>query len=109
MGNLTRLLCAAALLGMAQEAAWPQDRACTFAEWGYSYYRIEQQGETWTYVLTASGPNWRNRPYGYHAPGHLGCESCSSASTGVGGLYHFSDQADLRSATAAERAQRRTE
>src|SRR5262245_66409819 len=101
MNKLTRLLCGAALFGMAQGAARAQDQACKFAEWGYSYYSIEQQGEAWTYLLTASGPYWRNNPYGYHAPGFLVCESCSSAGKVWGGLYHFSDQAELRPATAA--------
>src|SRR5262245_4902144 len=79
------------------------------SEWGYSYYRIEQQGEAWTYLLTVSGSNWRNKPYGYHAPGYLVCESCSSAGKGWGGLYHFSDQAKSQPATAAERAELRNE
>src|SRR5262245_15515449 len=79
------------------------------SEWGYSYYRIEQQGEAWTYLLTVSGSNWRNKPYGYHAPGYLVCESCSSAGKGWGGLYHFSDQAKSQPATAAERAELRKE
>jgi hypothetical protein len=109
MSKFAKLLCAAALFGMAQGPARAEDHACKFAEWGYSYYRIEQQGEAWTYLLTASGPNWRNKPYGYHAPGFLVCESCSLAGKVWGGLYHFSDQAELRPATAAERAEMRKE
>ena len=109
MSKLIAFVCAAVLFGLAQGAARAHDRACKFAEWGYGYYRIEQQGEPWTYVLTASGPNWRTIPYGYHAPGGLVCESCSSASIEQWGLYNFADQADLRPATAAERAERRKE
>jgi len=89
---------------MARDAAHAEDHACKFAEWGYSYYRIGQQGETWTYLLTASGPNWQNVPYGYHAPGAL-----VSGGKGWFGLYHFSDQAELRPATAAARAELRKE
>jgi len=107
MGKLIRLLCAVVLFGIVQGAAQAENGACKFAEWGYSYFRVEQQGETWTYVLAAAGPNWRNAPYGYHAPGYLSCESCSER--GWGGLYHFSDKADLQPATAAERAERRKE
>jgi hypothetical protein len=59
------------------------------------------------HTCSAAGPNWRNVPYGYHAPGYLGCESCSER--GWGGLYYFSDRADLKPATAAERAERRKE
>src|SRR6266545_2979449 len=102
MSKLSSLLCALALFGIAHDAARSEDRACRFAEWGYSYYRIEQEGETWTYLLTASGPNWRNIPYGYHGPGYLAYE-------GAGGLYHFGDRAELQPATAAERAARRKE
>jgi hypothetical protein len=109
MSKLIRLLCVVALFGIAQGAARAENQTCKFAQWGYSYYSIEQQGETWTYVLTASGPDWRNVPYGYHAPGYLICESCSSAGKGWGGLYHFDDRADLRPTTAAERAERRKE
>ena len=104
MRKLTKLLCAAALFGMAQDAARAEDHACKFVEWGYGYYRIEQRGESWTYLLTASGPDWRTIPYGYHAPGSL-----VSAGKGWDGLYHFSDQAELRPATAAERAELRKE
>jgi len=102
MCKLIGLLCAAALSGIAQGTAHAEDRACKFVEWGYSYFRIEQQSETWTYLLTASGPHWRSIPYGYHAPGYLVSDRGS-------GLYHFNDQADLRPATAAERAKRRNE
>jgi hypothetical protein len=105
MRKLIASVSAAALFGFAQGAAQAQDRACKFAEWGCGYYRIEQQGEPWTYVLTASGPNWKTIPYGYHAPGGLVCESCSSSSIKQWGLYYFGDQADLRPATAAERAE----
>jgi hypothetical protein len=94
-------------IGIAQGAAQAENGACKFAEWGYSYVRVEQQGETWTYLLTAGGPSWRNSPYGYHAPGYLACASCSER--GWGGLYYFSDKADLQPATAAERAERRKE
>ena len=107
MGKLIRLLCAIALFGMAQGTAQAENAACKFAEWGYSYFRVEQQGETWTYLLTAAGPKWRNIPYGYHAPGYLVCESCSDREWG--GLYYFGDKADLQPATAAERAERRKE
>ena len=107
MGKLIRLFCAVMLFGIAQGAARAENGACRFAEWGYSYFRVEQQGETWTYLLAAAGPNWRNIPYGYHAPGYLVCESCSEREWG--GLYHFSDRADLQPATAAERAERRKE
>jgi hypothetical protein len=101
MNKLTRLLCGAALFGMAEGPARAQDHACKFAEWGYSYYTIEQQGQAWTYLLTASGPNWRNNPYGYHAPGVLLCESESCTSAGkMWGSYHFSDRAAFRPATA---------
>jgi hypothetical protein len=106
MGKLIRLFCAVMLFGIAQGAARAENGACKFAEWGYSYIRVEQQGETWTYLLAAAGPNWRNAPYGYHAPGHLVCESCSERAWG---LYYFSDRADLQPATAAERAERRKE
>jgi hypothetical protein len=89
--------------------AHAQDDACKFAEWGYSYYRVEQQGEAWTYLLTASGHNWLNKPYGYHAPGFLVCERCASPGNAWAGVYDFYARADLRPATAAERAQRRKE
>ena len=107
MGKLIRLSCAVVLLGMAQGAAQAESGACKFAEWGYSYFRAEQQGEIWTYLLAAAGPNWRNIPYGYHAPGYLVCGSCSEREWG--GLYYFSDKPDLQPATAAERAERRKE
>jgi hypothetical protein len=103
MSKLIRLLCAIALFGMAPGAAQAEDGACKFVEWGYSYFRIEQRGETWTYLLTAAGPNWRNYPFGYHAPGFL------ESARGWGGLYYFSDQADVRPATAAEHAERAKE
>ena len=109
MSTLIRLLCAIALVVITNGAGRSQDRACKFARWGFGYYRIEQQGETWTYLLTASGPHWRTIPYGYHAPGFLVCESCPSVGKVWGGLYHFSDQADLRPATAAKRAELRKE
>jgi hypothetical protein len=109
MSKLIGLLYAVALFGIAQGVARAEDHACTFAEWGYSYYRIEHQGEAWTYLLTASGPNWQNIPYGYHAPGFLVCESCSSVGKEWGGLYHFGDHANLRLATAAERVALRKE
>jgi hypothetical protein len=67
------------------------------------------RGEAWTYLLTASGPNWLNKPYGYHAPGFLVCDKCASAGNAWGGVYDFSARVDLRPPTAAERAQRRKE
>jgi hypothetical protein len=67
MRKLIASVSAAALFGFAQGAAQAQDRACKFAEWGYGYYRIEQQGEPWTYELTASGANWKTIPYGYRS------------------------------------------
>ena len=109
MKKLVKFLYAAGLFGMAAGAPRAGDDACKFAEWGYSYYRIEQQGEAWTYLLTASGPNWRNKPHGFHAPGFLLCEGCTPAGKVWGGLYHFSDQAELRPATSAERAEIRKE
>jgi hypothetical protein len=108
MGKFIKLLCAAALLGMVHGAANATDRACKFTEGGYGYYRVEQKGEPWTYLLTVSGPNWRNLPYGYHAPGLLDCEGCFSAGK-AWGLYHFAENADVGPATAAERAERRKE
>jgi hypothetical protein len=114
MSKSIRLLCAAALLAIVQGAALAHDSACKFAEWGFGHVKVEQQSETstsdiWTYVLTASGPNWRNRPYGYHAPGQLVCEDCASGKSWHG-LYHF-HTAELASqpATAAERAAQRKE
>jgi hypothetical protein len=103
MRKLIILLCAIALFGMSPSAAQAENGACKFAEWSYSYFRIEQQGETWTYLLTAAGLNWRNVPFGYHAPGYL------ESARGWGGLYHFSDQADVRPATPAEHAERARE
>jgi hypothetical protein len=93
MSKLIKLVCAAAAFGMVRGPARAQDKTCKFAEMGYSYYRIEQQGEAWTYLLTSSGPHWRNKPYGYHAPGFLDCESCSSAGKGWAGVYDFDDHA----------------
>jgi hypothetical protein len=98
------LLAVTVLFGIAPGAARAQDQACKFAEWGYSYYRVEQGGETWTYLLAASGPKWRNIPYGYHAPGAL-----TSSAGETWGLYYFDERLDLRPATAAERAERRKE
>jgi len=107
--SVIKLVCAAALLATVQGGALAQDRACKLAEWGFGYVRVEQQNETSTYILTASGPNWRNRPYGYHAPGQLVCEACASGKPWHG-LYDF-HTAELASqpATAAERAAQRKE
>jgi hypothetical protein len=109
MRKLSKLVCAAALFGIVQGPLHAEHDACKFSEWGYSYYRVEQQGEAWTYLLTASGPNWLNKLYGYHAPGFLVCDKCASAGNAWGGVYDFSARADLRPPTAAERAQRRKE
>jgi hypothetical protein len=109
MRKWIKLVCTAALFAMVQGLAHAQDDACKFAEWGYSYYRVEQQGEAWTYLLTASGHNWLNKPYGYHAPGFIVCERCASPGNAWAGVYDFYARADLRPATAAERAQRRKE
>jgi hypothetical protein len=109
MRKLSKRFCAAALFGIVQGPLHGQHDACRFSEWGYSYYSVEQQGEAWTYLLTASGPNWLNKPYGYHAPGFLVCDKCASAGNAWGGVYDFSARVDLRPPTAAERAQRRKE
>src|SRR5215510_16109919 len=103
MRKLTKLLCAAALFGMAQDAARAEDHACKFAEWGYSYYRIEQRGETWTYLLTASGPNWRTIPYGYHAPGSLVSAGKDGTASTISVIRLSCDQLPLRSALNCER------
>ena len=115
MRKLIKRLCVIALLATTQGAAWAEDRACEFAEWGYSYIKVDHQGETWTYLLTTSGPKWRNDALGYHAPGQLVCETCSSAGPAFG-PYHFSAQADVdasppakSAATVTERAERREE
>ena len=91
MNQFVKLLCAAVLFGMAQGPARSQDGPCKVAD----------------YLLTASGPHWRDTPFGRHAPGFLLCESCSSGPTASGGLYHFFS--DRVPATAAERAERRKE
>lgn len=116
MSKLIGLLGAIALFGLAQGAARAEADACKFTESSYSYIRVAEQGETWTYLLTTSGPNWRNLPSGRHALGTLLCENCPSESEGGSGDYHFEVQADLNAspsfrhpATAAERAERRTE
>jgi hypothetical protein len=98
---------------MACVGARADDAACRFVEWGYSYFQVKQQGETWTYLLTATSSDWRNVPYGWHAPGSLTCQGCSSGPM-RGGLYYFLAQADRNAneargspkmpATAAERA-----
>jgi hypothetical protein len=115
MIKLIRFLGALALLGLAQGAARAEEDACKLAEWGYSYARVEQRGDMWTYLLTV-GPNWRTHPFGYHAPGWLSCENCLSASVWAGGLIHFVSEATLNAhpsarapATAAARAERRRE
>jgi hypothetical protein len=113
MVKLTTLLLVVAVLGAVQNAAQANDSACRFVEWGYGYMKIEDRGEEWTYAVEVPGPTWRMQGYGYHAPGWLSCENCSSASTGAGGLYHFIALATAAPfkpiATAAERAARRTE
>jgi hypothetical protein len=109
MNRFFKLICAAALSGTVQGEARAQDRACKFAEWGFGYYRVEQQGEAWTYRLTVSGPHWRHLPYGYHAPGLLTCKDCSSAGKEWSGLYYFTAEAHSVPATAAERVERRKE
>jgi hypothetical protein len=115
MIKLIRFLIAIALLALAQSAAQAEDSTCKFAESSYSYIRVAQQGETWTYLLTTSGPNWRNLRSRRHATGYLACENCPSAQEGAGGTYLFEVQADLNAIpsfkrpTAAERAERRTE
>jgi hypothetical protein len=113
MSRLARLLAAIAAVGLAQSAARAEDHTCKFAELSFSYFRVVQQGETSTYLLTTSGPKWRNVPYGRHAPGYLHCENCPGRASG---LYHFLDQANLDKntsvklpATAAERAEQRQE
>jgi hypothetical protein len=107
MNTSVKLLCAAVLFGMAQGEARSQNGPCKDGQLGRSSYRIKQEGELWTYVLTASGPHWRDAPPGAHGPGYLLCESCSSKPTESGGLYHFFS--DPVPATAAERAERRKE
>lgn len=115
MIKLIRFLGAIAFLGLAQGVARAEDDACKLAEWGYSYARVEQRGDMWTYLLTV-GPNWRTHPFGYHAPGYLACENCLSVSIWAGGLFHFVSEATLNAnpsvrapATAAARAERRRE
>jgi hypothetical protein len=39
------VLSAALLLAVGQPVAWAQERVCTFAEWGYGYYTVEELGE----------------------------------------------------------------
>ena len=90
MNQFVKLLCAAVLFGMAQGPARSQDGSCKVAD----------------YLLTASGPHWRDASPGRHGTGYLLCESCSEP-TESGGLYHlFSNPVP---ATAAERAERRKE
>jgi len=91
MNQFVKLLCAAVLFGMAQGPARSQDGSCKVAD----------------YLLTASGPHWRDTPFGRHASGYLLCESCSSEPTESGGPYYFFS--DPVPATAAERAERRKE
>ncbi len=57
MNKMVSLLHAAALFSTAHGAAWGEDRACKFVQWGYSCISIEQQGEVWTYLLIRAG-NW---------------------------------------------------
>jgi hypothetical protein len=129
MKKFVKLLCAAVLFGMVptyvtrepQGPARSQDGPCKLGQMGRSSYRIKQEGEFWTYLLTASGPHWRDASPGRHGTGYLLCESCSSEPTESGGLYHlFSDPVPAtaaeraewrkaRPATATERAQRREE
>jgi hypothetical protein len=115
MSKLIRLLSAVTLLGVAHGNAFSADSKCAFAEWGYSYIKVVEQGEDWTYVLKASGPKWKIEPYGYHAPGFLSCRNCSSPSDDAGGLYYFFAQSQLDSfpvrypRTAAERVERHNE
>src|SRR5262245_15249645 len=110
MSRLATMLAALAICGMTQNAARAAD-SCKFAEWGYSYYRIQQRDEVWTYLLTASGPNWRTMPLGRHGPGQLACANCSPASSETGGPFHFIARAVQREEplTGAERARRRKE
>jgi hypothetical protein len=53
MNTFVKLLCAAVLFGMAQGAARSQDGPCKVGQMGRSSYSIKQEGELWTYVLTA--------------------------------------------------------
>src|SRR5262249_4019073 len=113
MGKLARILLTIITLAMLQDAAQAQDRACTFAERGFGYIKVEEPGEAWTYSLEASGPNWATVDVGWNAPGWLSCENCAAAK-GAGGLYRFtvrssSDPSLTPPATAAERAGRRQE
>src|SRR5215475_6307568 len=64
MKKFVKLLCAAVLFGMVptyvtrepQGPARSQDGPCELGQLGRSSYRIKQEGEFWTYLLTASGP-----------------------------------------------------
>jgi hypothetical protein len=110
-----RLLLFAFALVVSQ-AAHAEESACKFTEWGYGYMKVVGPNGPWTYSMKASGPTWRTEPFGYHAPGLLLCESCSS--DGARGLYYFLDQSILdssaasphrRPTTATERAARSKE
>ena len=98
-------------LALAAIFAPTQAEACEPTEWGFGYIQVVDNGEPWTYELKSNGPTWRGRPYGWHATGELVCETCPAL-----GLYHLMPPTSLepytqleRPATAARRAERRTE
>jgi hypothetical protein len=103
------LAAAGALLMNAQSTRSAGEATCKFIEWGHSYITVERASETWTYQLTALGPKWRNRPYGYQAPGQLACENCSSTGKAWNGLYHLDVARSEQPTEAEDRAQRRKE
>jgi hypothetical protein len=111
MRSPSKLGFAAGVLAAAAIFASTLVEACEQTESGFGYIQVVDKGEAWTYELKSNGPNWRDRPYGWHATGELVCETCPAF-----GLYHLTLRTSLepyteleRSPTAARRAERRTE
>jgi hypothetical protein len=103
VGRFGKSLVAIAVLVTATAAARADAGICKFVEWSFAYVQVMEGTEAWAYSVDVSGPAWRNIPYGYHAPGALVCEACSSPSRAFG-LYHFSVEATLAEASAKPEA-----
>jgi hypothetical protein len=84
-----------------------EETGCEFVQWGFAYTRFTEGNSDWSYVVTLAGLNWKQSPYGWHAPGLLECRFCEAF-----GLYVFgvgSDRNRRRPPTAATRVERSSE
>jgi hypothetical protein len=94
MTRLIRLLSALAVVAGAHAIARSEESACKLIESGYGYIKVADRVGEWTYVLKASGPQWKTGNNGWHSSGFISCKNCSSVSSAALGQFYLTAPLD---------------